>query len=352
MIGPAIVLGALSCAFAPAQSDASAQPTILLLAIDGPDAAEQAEAISGHVHGLADVVASAARPKQESDRGWYELARREAHSHHAVAVFWVAREDDSHWVLSVVRPERREIRWRRVEIDPASPSAGIEALGVITRATTSALLADTALQMETTPIPAPAPVPSTSAPPPEAKPEASPPTRGRAVIAVGYAGTSFAREAKWQSGVALEAGWAWRFGLHALVGYTAYQRVRAQSSLGRVELSRHPISAWLGWHGRTRALGYGADAGVIVDYAKRHAIARGSDVEAERDHGGVSTALAARVRGSVVVVWRLEVFAAVGLEAWLSRVRYAVRDGAGELHDVLTPRRVRATVSAGLAVRI
>lgn len=352
MIGPSIVLRALACAFAPADSDAAAQPTILLLAVDGPDAAEQAEAISGHVHGLADVVASAARPKKDGDRAWFELARREAEAHGAVAVFWVAREDDSHWVLSVVRPERREIRWRRVEIDPASPSAAIEALGVITRATTSALLADTALQMETTPIPAPAPTPSES--PPETKqPVATPaPQRGRFVIATGYAGTSFAREAKWQSGIALEAGWAWRFGLHALVGYTAYQRVRAQSPLGRVELARNPITAWVGWHGRTRALGYGADAGFIVDYTKRHAIAGGSDVAAERDHGGVTTALAACVRGSVVVVWRLEVFAAVGIEAWLSRVRYAVRDPAGELHDVLTPRRVRATVSAGLAVRI
>ncbi|HWB76784.1 MAG TPA: hypothetical protein VG755_17580 [Nannocystaceae bacterium] len=346
------MLHALACAFAPAQSDAAAQPTILLLAVDGPDAAEQAEAITGHVHGLAEVVASAQRPKHDGDRAWYELARREAEAHDAVAVFWVAREDDSHWVLSVVRPERREIRWRRVEIDPASPSAAIEALGVITRATTSALLADTALQMETTPIPAPAP--SASAAPAQAPaPVAAPaPTRGRFVIAAGYAGTSFAREAKWQSGIAFEAGWAWRFGLHALVGYTAYQRVRAQSPLGRVELARTPITAWIGWHGRTRALGYGADAGVIVDYTKRHAIARGSDVAAERDHGGVTTALAARVRGSVVVVWRLEVFAAVGLEAWLSRVRYAVRDSGGELHDVLNPRRVRATVSAGLAVRI
>jgi hypothetical protein len=334
--------------------DAQAQQTIVLLAIDGPEAAEQAEAISGHVHGLVELVTSAARPEHDDDRAWYELAVREAERTGAVAVFWVARADERHYVLSVVRPERREIRWRKVELEPEAVSAGMEALGIITRATTSALLADAALQMETTPIPAPAPAPAPSQPRPPSAAKRSPtaPSRGRAVLAVDYTGTSYAHELPWQSGVGLEAGWAWRFGLHAMVGYTAYQRVRAESPLGRVELTRHPIVALLGYHRRHRALGYGGDAGLIVDYARRHAIAGQPEVAAARDKGNVTTALTLRARGSVVVVWRLEVFAAVGIEAWLSRVRYAVADAGGDLHTVLVPRTVRATVVAGLAVRI
>ena len=60
----------------------------------------------------------------------------------------------------------------------------------------------------------------------------------------------------------------------------------------------------------------------------------------------------ARARASVVAVWRLEIFAALGLEVWLSQVRYAVEDRTGAVETVLSPRRVRAIVAAGVAVRL
>jgi hypothetical protein len=41
------------------------------------------------------------------------------------------------------------------------------------------------------------------------------------------------------------------------------------------------------------------------------------------------------------------------MEVWLSQVRYGVeRDDGSGVDVVLTPRRVRATVAAGLAVRL
>lgn len=329
----------------------SASQTIVLLGVDGPDAAERAEAISAHVHGLATLVASAARPAVDDPGAWYELAAREARERSAVAVFWVEADGD-HYVLSVVRPERREVRWRRIDVDSASPSAGIEALGVITRATTSALLADSALQMETTPIPEPKPEVARST---ERAPTPAPTRRrerGRALLAASYTGTSYAREIAWQSGVGVEAGWAWPIGLRTSIGYTVYQRARAQSSLGRLELVRHPIAVMVGYHRRVRAIGFGGDAGLLLDYTRRHATTTEPDVEAGADRGRVTTALALRARGSVLVVWRLEVFAALGVEAWLSDVRYAVRERNGELGVVLTPRRVRATGTAGVAVRL
>lgn len=348
----ALTFAAVCAIGAPVDAPAEA-PAVVLLGIDEPDAAERAEAIAAHVHGLATLVASDARPATDDARAWYELAAREARERSAVAVFWVEATEDGHYVLSVVRPERREIRWRRIAMDPSSPSAGIEALGVITRATTSALLADSALQMETTTIPEPVP---------EAAPQREPPSpprvaprpraRGRALLAASYAGTSYAREVAWQSGIGLEGGWAWPIGVHASLGYTIYQRTRATSELGRLEVVRHPIAATVGYHRRIRALGFGGDAGLLLDYTRRHATTDAPDVEAGRDRGRLTTAITARVRGSVLAVWRLEVFAAIGVEAWLSDVRYAVETRDGELGVVLTPRRVRATVAAGVAVRL
>ncbi|HET6583277.1 MAG TPA: hypothetical protein VFG69_07515 [Nannocystaceae bacterium] len=327
--------------------------TIVLLAVDSPDAAERAEAISGHVHGLAELVAADARAPDDDPTAWYELALAEAERRSAFAVFWVTVQDGD-YVLSVVRPGRREIRWRRIAVDPGSPSAGIETLGIIARATTSALLADSALQMETTPIPEPPPAPAkpTAAPSSARASAVSRAPRGRAVLAVAYAGTSYAREIPWQSGLALEAGWAWRNGLQATVGYTVYQRARAESSLGRVEVVRHPITALVGYHRRHRALGYGGDAGFVLDYTERRASTRMPGVDVGPDRGRPTTAFTVRARASVIAVWRLEVFAAIALEAWFSQVRYAVQAHADEREVVLTPRRVRAIVAAGLAIRL
>lgn len=339
------------CAIAaPAEASPEA-PTVVLLGVDGPDAAERAEAITAHVHGLATLVASDARPAADDSRAWFELAVREARERSAVAVFWVDAQNDGHYVLSVVRPERREIRWRRIAIDPAAPSAGIEALGVITRATTSALLADSALQMETTPVPEPAPevAPSSESTP---KPAQPPRVRGRFVLGASYTGTSYAREIAWQSGLGLEGGWAWPIGVQATVGYTLYQRARSESALGRLELVRHPFALLVGYHRRVRALGFGGDVGLMLDYTRRHATTSAPDVEAGADRGRLTTAITLRARGSVLVVWRLEVFAAIGVEAWLSDVRYAVEQRNGDLGVVLTPRRARATAAAGVAVRL
>ncbi len=364
----ATILAALVGALAPAPADApttttaiepapAAEPTIVLVAVDGPEAAERAEAVSAHVHGSVALATSDARPATDEPRAWYELAVREAERAGAFAVLWVDVEDDGQLVLSVVRPGVREIRWRRIATDPAAPSAGLEALGVVARATTSALLSDGALQMETTPIEE-APAPPAAAPPrptttPTTKP--APPAkreRGRGLLAVGYVGTSYAREIPWQSGVGFEGGFAWPFGLHATVGYTLYQRARAESPWGRIEVVRNPITAMLGYHRRWRALGYGGDGGVIVDVAQRRASTSATGVAAADDRVHVGTALALRARGSVVAVWRLEVFVAIGLEVWLSQVEYGIESPTGDTDVVLEPHRVRGTATAGVAVRL
>lgn len=364
----ATIFAALLGAFAPVgepptappieTSTPTTEPTIALVAVDTPDAAERAEAVSAHLHGSVAVVVSDARPRGDEPRAWYELAVREAERAKAFAVLWVVADTDGQLVLSVVRPGVHEIRWRRIAVDPAAPSAGLEALGVVARATTNALLSDGALQMETTAIDAPAPAAAPPTPPtakPEPEPKPTPPEpreRGRGLLAIGYVGTSYAPEVPWQSGMGFEGGWAWPFGLHATLGYTLYQRVRAESAVGRVEVVRNPITALLGYHRRWRALGYGGDAGVIVDIAKRRASSSASGVAAADDRVHASTALALRARGSVVAVWRLEVFAAIGLEVWLSKIEYAVESPTGDTDVVLAPHRVRATATAGLALRL
>jgi hypothetical protein len=165
-------------------------------------------------------------------------------------------------------------------------------------------------------------------------------------------GTSFAREVAWQSGVGFGFGWVWPFGLHLGADYTLMQRVRADATGSAIVVARHPVAGAVGYSWRYRSLYVDGDAVVILDYATRHGSSTADGLSAAPDRGRFTVGLGPRARVALIAVWRLEVFAQVGVEFWLSRVRYAVQTASGATREVLSPRRVRATAGAGLAVRL
>jgi hypothetical protein len=107
-----------------------------------------------------------------------------------------------------------------------------------------------------------------------------------------------------------------------------------------------------GWHWRMRSLWLGVEAALVVDPAIRRARGQDTQTVARPDRSLVSTAIAPRGRIGVIAAWRVEVFASVALEAWLSNVRHAVSAGPGDMRELLSPRRIRATTAVGVAVRL
>ena len=341
-----------------ADPDTADTPILVLLVGRGRGHTADASAIAAHLHGL-DVAlhTRTGAPEQESAIERYRVASRVAAEEHARAVLWVERDPTQGYTLHAVRPKERAIYVRRVERDPTAPSAGLEALGIVTRSIAGALVSDAPLEMDVIEVPPepvaePGPAAAAVTSPRTPAPDPAPRVRGRALLSVGYIGTSYARQIPWQSGMEVKAAWGWPFGLHVGAGYAAMQRARARSPIGSLDVRRHPTEVFAGWHRRTRNLWLGAELAFLVDPAVRRAHADGPETLARPDRTVVSTALAPRGRIGVIVVWRVEIFAAVAVEAWLSNVRHAVATASGDVREVLSPRRIRATTSAGVAVRL
>jgi hypothetical protein len=329
---------------------------VLLVPTHGEEAA-RADAIAAHLSGLpveVAVVQIEALGGELSTK--HAEAERIATVHDAAAVLWVESPRTGTLELQLVRPGRREVLHRAVSTDPDAPEAGLEALGVVARSVTAALLADHPIEMEVIALPdEPKPAaPATVEPLPPAPAPAPAParTRGRARIALGYVGTSYAREIAWQSGVDFAAAWVWPFGLHVGAGYGLMQRARADAGSAAIEVTRHPISATVGYGHRWRSLFFEGEAVAILDYATRSGSTTAGELAPARDRGHTTFALGPRGRLAVVAAWRVEVYVQVGMEVWLGRIRYAVQTPEGATAVVLQPRRVRAHTGAGIAVRL
>lgn len=336
-------------AAATAPNTVPALPTVVIVVDDDRAGIRLAAAIDAHLHGDVDLVVAkrdiAGLDLVAMDR----LARNRAEREGAVAVFWVRPEGDAH-TLYLAQPALGELRVRRVDIDPKEPAAGLEALGVIVRAATNAVLDQTPVGMDVQPSPQPPAGADDEDGSPD--PPAPAPTRGRARVAVGYVGTTYAPEFPWLSGMELAAAWVWPFGLVAGVDATIHPRARINVPEGRVEVTRHPWAGRVGYDRRFENLWVGADFGVLLDYPVRRATSNDRQLIASTDRGRLSTGLAAGLRLGVVSIWRLELFVAPRAELWLSQTRYGIIGADGLTRVVADPRRLRATVAIGVAARL
>lgn len=345
---------------APALEPPATEPTLppdalprVVLVVDDDDAGTKlAAAIGAHLHGDVDLVVLGRDVAGLDLADLDQLAREQARRRDAVAVFWVRPEANAH-ALYLARPAHRELWVRRVTFDPEAPSAGLEAMGVIVRAATSAVLDDAPVGMEVTHSlrsPSTDPLEATPADPPASSPPD--PSRGRARLAVGYVGTTYAPQIQWLSGVEFAAAWVWPVGVHAGVDATIHPRVGIDAPEGRVEITRHPWAGRVGYDHRWTQLWVGADLGVVFDYPVRRATAGSSGLDADPDRGRLGAGLAAGLRLGVVAVWRLELFILPRAEVWLWQTRYGVTNAEGTTRVVIDPRRFRASVVLGVAARI
>lgn len=332
------------------------EPIEARLVVVAPSESQWRSAVDAHLAGFPiEVVVAPPRPGT-SMRERYERGLVLAEQHDAVGVLWIESDDDA-FHLYVVRPEVRVVYVRTVDIAPEAPQAALEAVGVVTAATVGALIAGSAIAMEPTVIPEdPAPEPEPEPEPErEPKPEPEPEPRvGRFVLSAGYQGTTFVQERPWQSGGAVEAGWIWPFGLHVGAGLAFMQRVEARADTAAVTLARHPVHLAVGYGRRWGRVWLRGDGLLIVDPAERTASVADPDqmLAVEPRRVRTTVALAPRIRLGVALVWRLEAYAAVATEFWLSRARYAVELTPGARTVVVTPRWVRVSPQLGIAVRL
>ncbi len=341
----------------PSEATDAETAKVVLLVVEGTDDVERAEAIEAHLSGLDVGVETVAIDEIRGELvAKHAIAEGAARARDALGAFWVESPRKGTLELYLVQPGRREVMRREISLDPRAPQASVEAVGIVARSITSALASGMSVEMEAIPLPEPQPAPEPE-PAPAPKPAPAPPPdtpreRGRARLAVGYVGTSYAREVAWQSGLGLGAGWVWPFGLHVAAEYAVMQRVRAVETGAAIVVARHPIAAAVGWGHRFGSVFVEGEAVAILDYAVRRSTSGGDLLAPAPDRGRVTFGLGPRGRLAVVAAWRVELYLQVGVEFWLSTVRYAIQRPDGSLPVVLQPRRVRAHTGAGVAVRI
>jgi hypothetical protein len=270
-------------------------------------------------------------------------------------VFWIELDGQAQWFVFMMDPLDERILVRPV--DASAPAAAVEAVAVIVKASTQALLAGNLDSLEAEELappppapplvaePAPTPPPAAPSPPP---PPREPEGRGGLRLALGYAGCTFADEHTWQSGLSLTASWIARSGLYGGLGYAWYAATVPDDPVG-IEVRRHPVTALFGkrlWKG---ALAVDLELGLVVDVLTRHTTDTPGGYRASGDSTRVVAALAPRLRTELTVVAPVALFLDLGLGYVLNNFEYIATDPE---RVVLSPHRLRAELGAGVAVRL
>jgi hypothetical protein len=192
---------------------------------------------------------------------------------------------------------------RRIVVSPGAEGAALEEVGVVVRSTVGALLEGRSISLVSAP-PPPPPPPVDFAPqePVEAAPANAPssvhtltrpaplvpadrsgdiirpPSRGtrdaRFRASLGYVGSAFVSPFSWASGLSLWARYTTGSGVYGGLGYdvfpTTSQPATAGSASVVLELTQHPVRAFVGYEALPRAwCRVDAEVGFVADVATR-----------------------------------------------------------------------------------
>ncbi|TKD00286.1 hypothetical protein [Polyangium fumosum] len=257
----------------PKVEDAAARPVLVLLVAKGgssPLEERAAALIAAHVRSAGVTLKRVERPVSSPDAGErIPDARVVAGDEGAKGVLWAGIGPQGAFVLYLLEKEGGRVFRRDVPAPTGQTSAALEALANIAGSAAAELVIEghvvTMASLESAddaspPAPgveaaAPAPLPPPEPPPapPPAAPEVAPalapaPPEGPAgprwrslLLAAGYTGGTFAREASWQNAIALSAWWAPAPDARVGLGYEVLFEEHVEQAGFDVDLSRHPI---------------------------------------------------------------------------------------------------------------
>jgi hypothetical protein len=279
-----------------------------------------------------------------------------ARTHRAAGVFWLDTQPSGEWLLYLADPGGDRMLVRRIDVEPGAIAAGVEAVGVITRQSSDALLSGGTIGMQTVPTPAvPSPPtkaiqpPAPSGPPPDrAKNRPPPPFFTGLSFSVAYAGDLPAKEIGWQSGLALSVAYRFPPGLYLDAGYTLLRAVDIASDPIVLRLTRSPIHIEGGFgfgHGR---LVPGVGGRGTVELIDRHAFSTSGALTGTPDSTRAVVLLSPRVRLDYAFSLTLSAYLSGGVDFALNSFSFVSRV-AGLNRVLLEPHEVRPSIELGLS---
>jgi hypothetical protein len=285
-------------------------------------------------------------------------ARSLALSHQATGVFWIDAQSGGDWLLYLSEADGERTLVRRIEVEANGAAAAVEAVAVITRQSTEALLAGGTIGMQTVSAPpaptsAPPPLPSANEPEP---PVAPPPVVHRPVLSpaglsfsVAYAGEYPASALGWQSGLTARASYRLPVNVYVAAGYTFFRDAELDASPLVLRITRNPFYVEGGYtfgHGRwVPSIGGRA----IVELLTRHTLSTSGTLASTPDATRASVLLSPRLRLDYVFSPSLALYGAAGADFGLNRFSFVSRAaGAGD-RVLLEPDIVRPSIELGLS---
>jgi hypothetical protein len=279
----------------------------------------------------------------------------------APAVFWLTSERAERWLVHMMDVDHDRVVVRAVDVSGEARSAAVEAVAVIARESTRAVLdrapgTEAATATETATEAATEATTeagtetateagSASAPTPPAS--GREPLRGPLRLALAYEGLDFATRSSFRHGLSLGGSvridGPWYAGGAIVLAGTIEKR-----QLPAFEVSRFPLRAFGGFRHQQGRLCLDAELGLGVEVLSRHTT--GSDqpaVTSSGDSTRLLSLLSPRGRVEFRVVPRVGVHAGLGFEILLNNFSYVSENP--ERVTRLRPHRVRVVLETGVA---
>jgi hypothetical protein len=308
-------------------------------------------------------------------------------AHGADGAFWADVSADGEILLAYVEPDGSKVLVRR--LSPASSSAGLDEVAIVTRSTIQALLAgktigmqaasaehDPSVQILVVPPIQPATIhaiPATQTPVPEIpresplvardlpplqseraaqpmEPVRAPTPQHVARVAVGYVGSSFSPELAWTHGAAVTARWLPRKHVSLGAGGSLFPAREVAAGPTRLRLTRGAAEVFVGFEGAAGDFRYGLDLVGLVDYTTRSTVDTTGSLEPTDGAGHVSPGFSPRGR-LAFSPWPSTAFeVGGGLDILIDPPHYGTEgSGRSSRIPVLTSDALRPRMEAGLA---
>jgi hypothetical protein len=311
-----------------------------------------------------------------------------AKSEDAVGVFWLDANQREDWLLYLVDPDGERVLVRRAGPGLESLAATVEAVAVITRSSSIALLegqaednpqekesgagesewqeikpqAQTELEKNKAEkeeeIEKQKPVASQQSNEPSRgakKNEESLSESSRARLALAYRGTTFARQYEWQSGISIWAGWITEFRIYFGLGYfwipetTITTQLKSYNASAEFSVERYPVETFIGYQYCIGDFAFEGELGAIIDIIARQAKAPADQAGFTRtdDQTGVDVGVLARGRVEYFLQRHITLFLGLSFEYFLRNFDYVAKFEQSE--TLLRPNPARFSLEIGLA---
>lgn len=273
-----------------------------------------------------------------------QLAKQTALQHDALAVFWLDVNPSGPWYLYAVDARAERMVMRPLAGRSPSREADIEAVALIVRATSEALL-------HGEPLAAASDTPST--PLPKRKPWPVEQAQGQSALrlSAAYMGTTFSKDMSWAHGFAVRAAWLFPAGPYVGVGYTFIPPLHFNIDPVRFRIDRYPFALYAGLRFRHGDLTFSGELGAEVELRNRRTLEARDNFEPDEEQRKTIYNVCPKLEAEYAVMPWLALFGGVGIDVVVGNFAYTTRNTeTPEPRMILNPHWIRLTLHVGIGI--